>query len=132
MRVAVASGRTVWGGSGVPCTPVFTRKPGGWGGGGGRTEGDEISAAEVQLWLLPYIVPVTAAGTQPLHPPLGLFCQSDPFPTPWQGQGASARWHQVPPHAGRPNPRGLRSGMVARVGARPWPRCRGRRGLEGS
>lgn len=33
---------------------------------------------------------VTAAGTEPLHTPVRLFCQVTPFPTPWQGQGASA------------------------------------------
>lgn len=119
--VAVASSRTIRGGSGVPCTLVFTRKP----GRGGGTEGGEISAAKVQLWLLPYIAPVTAAGTQPLHPPLGLFCQSDPFPTPWQGQGASARWHQVPPARWAPKPEGLEiwhggEGGSAALAPLPW------------
>lgn len=97
--------------------PAPQRSPGnqGWGGGEGGgewTEEGEISAAEMQSPLSLCTAHATAAGTQPLRAPEGLFCRVTPryFPTPWQGQGASAGG------IGSPQTRGADGGPAWRRG----------------
>lgn len=68
VQTEVAGSRTSPGGRGVPCSPVFTRKRGGGVDGRG-----EISAAEMQPPLPSCIARITAAGTEPLRAPVGLF-----------------------------------------------------------
>lgn len=68
VQTEVAGSRTSPGGRGVPCSPVFTRKRGGGVDGRG-----EISAAEMQPLLPSCIARITAAGTEPLRAPVGLF-----------------------------------------------------------
>lgn len=68
VQTEVAGSRMNPGGRGVPCSPVFTRKRGGGVDGRG-----EISAAEMQPPLPSCIARVTAAGTEPLRAPVGLF-----------------------------------------------------------